>query len=189
VSSYVHAVGLWVVPLIVVACDFNPSTKGLSAQRDGSPSTTDASGNMLDADPNLPDADPNLPDANPDCLVWQADFTSDPTMLELNGDAQPDWVEGDGNSFSTNERSGGLCTPPFYSDVLDTNPKPDFKERTILTGNLRSTEVSNQRVTVFLISLDYTVADFAPILSECNYSPTSGIFQKSLGNLAELKIN
>jgi hypothetical protein len=170
VGSCVRAAWLWLMPLLVVGCSFDTSTKGLGGKGDGSPVVIDASGNMLDAntilpdaDPNLPDADPNQPDASPDCLVWDTDFASDPTLLDLNGDGQPDWAERDGNNFPTNELSGGIWTSPSFSAVLDTNPKQDFAGRTTLTGQLRSTVVSTQYGAVFWINVDYTSTDFAPL--------------------------
>lgn len=161
--SCVRATWLWLMPLVVAGCSFDTSTRDLGANGDGSPAAVDASAPMVDADTNLPDADLYQPDASPECLVWQTDFTSDPTLLDLNGDGQPDWVERAGMPFPTDELSGGLWTTPSFSAVLDTSPKQDFAGRTTLTGQLRSTVISAAHGAVFWINVDYTSTDFAPL--------------------------
>ncbi len=184
VLSSVRVAWLWLMPLMMVGCTFDMSTKVSRADGDGSPDAIDASDNMLDANTILPDADPSQPDANSDCMLWETDFSSDPTLLDINGDAQPDWVERDGTPFPTDELSGGIWTSSYFSAVLDTNPKQDFAGRTILSGQLRSRVVSIEHGAVFWINVDYTSTDFAPLFVgvqlEINGTQTLTLYGKTI---------
>jgi hypothetical protein len=149
--------------LLLLACSFDTNTDASNANRDGAPDLSDGSANAPDADLSAPDANPNQPDADPSCIVWETDFSSDPTGLDLNGDQLPDWVNRNDEEFPTDELSGGIWTTDSFSAVLDTNPKNDFAGRTFLQGQFRSTEVGETHGAVFWINVDYTISDFAPL--------------------------
>lgn len=95
---------------------------------------------------------------------WHADFSSDPTMLDQNGDGVPDWALRDGTPFPVDELGGGVWSEPAPGRPLDTQPKQPFVTRTLVHGRMRGTAVDGARGAVFWINVGYDVAGtFAPV--------------------------
>ncbi len=79
---------------------------------------------------------PALPCVAP--FIWRADFSSDPTAQDENGDAQPDWVIRGGQPFDMSEVLGGVwrSTSP---KAFDTFPPTNFSGRTQARVRMRDT--------------------------------------------------
>jgi hypothetical protein len=111
-----------------------------------------------DADP-APDAAVALP-----CQVdrqWQADFSSDPTQQDLDGDGLGDWVIRGGSPFPTAELQAGLWRSASGL-ALDTYPKLNFTAPTHVMVRMRHTGTPSSPVkasgfegAVFWINVDY----------------------------------
>ena len=66
--------------------------------------------------------------------VWEADFSADPTLIDLNGDAVTDWIANGGLPFEVVQLDTGL----YWADGdLDTNPANDFTQPTTVELRLR----------------------------------------------------
>jgi hypothetical protein len=111
---------------------------------------------------------PPLPCAQP--FVWSTDFSSDPTMLDNNGDAQPDWVIRGGAPFDTAELASGVWRPTT-SKALDTFPPMNFTGRSQARVRMRDTNKiapgapSSFGGALFWINLDYQPSDFLAVYS------------------------
>ena len=93
--------------------------------------------------------------------VWEADFDTDPTALDCNGDGAGDWVVRGGESFDTGSLSGGV----WQADAtLDTYPDNDFTALTTIEVRFRNTSVGGNGA-VFWINADYSDGTFAPIFA------------------------
>lgn len=123
----------------------------------------DPAGLVVDARPDVGD-----PCATP--KIWEADFSSDPELLDVNGDSIPDWAFRNGElrpgSFSNGVWSAP--TPP----PLDTQPKQDFRTRTRVQVKMRSVADTPQTLgnhgAVFWINVGHGDADFAPLWLDAN---------------------
>ncbi len=72
--------------------------------------------------------------------VWRADFSTDPTLLDDNGDGKPDWTSRGGGAFPTMQLVGGVWRSPSTAVPLDTNPVQDFTTRTLVHARMRGTD-------------------------------------------------
>ncbi len=120
------------------------------------------------------DAVPDAPrDAGDLCLapkIWEADFSTDPETLDVNGDSIPDWDFRNGLP-RPGTISGGVWVAPT-PPPLDTQPKQDFRTRTRVEVKMRSVGDTPQTPTshgaVFWINVGYGDADFAPLWLDAN---------------------
>jgi hypothetical protein len=136
---------------------------------------------------------PALPCANP--LVWRTDFSSDPTALDLNGDAKPDWIIRGGAPFVTAELAAGVWRPTT-SKALDTFPPVNFTGRTQARVKMRDTKQTAAATSfgyggaLFWINLDYQASDFLPVYSSITtqdgQSYALGVFARTNGPTATL---
>jgi hypothetical protein len=136
---------------------------------------------------------PPLPCAEP--LVWSTDFSSDPTVLDDNGDAQPDWVIRGGQSFVTAELESGVWRPTT-SKALDTFPPVNFTGRTQARVRMRDTNQTAPSVpssfagALFWINLDYQPSDFLAVFSSITTLDGSsyelGVFARAGGSTQTL---
>ena len=81
---------------------------------------------------------------------WEADFSSNPTTLDTNGDGAGDWVVHGGGTFSAASLAGGVWQTSAVA--LDTSPACDFAATTIVDLRMRSTTTGAS--AVFLINAD-----------------------------------
>jgi hypothetical protein len=96
--------------------------------------------------------------------LWLADFSTDPTALDVNGDGVADWALRDGSSFPTAQLVGGVWSTPSASVALDTQPKQDFTTRVLIHVRMRNTTVGGARGAVFWINVGYDAGNsFAPL--------------------------
>lgn len=111
----------------------------------------------LDAAPADPNATPvsttvqlvNQPEAL--AAFWTAEFDNDPTAMDMNNDAKPDWAMSYGTSFDTGSLSAGVWQ---VNDFLRVFPDDDFDQ--ITTVDLRWRDASTAAGGgAFHISLDW----------------------------------
>ena len=114
-----------------------------------------------------------MPDASAPCLmpkIWEADFSSDPETIDVNGDAIPDW-DVRGGAMRPGVMSAGVWATPT-PPPLDTQPKQDFRTRTRVQVKMRSTvdtpQTVNDHGAVFWINMSYGNGDFAPLWLDAN---------------------
>src|SRR4051812_44567873 len=89
-------------------------------------------GGDADAPPPMIDAPTDAPG---ECggKRWVADFSSDPTVLDVDGDQIPDWIYRGGGAFPTNQLANGAWHIPMATlPPLDTRPVYDFATKTII---------------------------------------------------------
>ena len=147
--------------IFLVACRFFPGAAPGFGAADAPRDTNDA---VLVA----PDAASTL-DALPTCggKVWLADFSSDPTLLDLNGDGVPDWAMRDGSLFPVSQLTDGIWSVPAGSQPLDSQPKQTFTTRTLVHGRMRGKTVNSVNGAQFWINVDYDGSGmFAPLFVE-----------------------
>jgi hypothetical protein len=90
---------------------------------------------------------------------WEADFSSDPTALDTNGDGAGDWVVHGGGTLPGSSLSGGVWLTSGVA--LDTSPACDFAATTVVDLRMRSTAVGSS--AVFLINADRAGNVCAPL--------------------------
>ena len=91
--------------------------------------------------------------------MWEADFSSDPTALDVNGDGAGDWVVHGGGTFPGSSLYGGAWHTS--GTALDTSPACNFAAATIVDLRMRSTAVGAS--AVFLINADRSGSLCAPL--------------------------
>lgn len=110
------------------------------------------------------DAAPGL-DAAPLCAtalrVWEADFSTDPTGRDGNGDGVDDWIVRNGGTFPEVQLAGGVWQS-LPNIALDTQPKDDFDGLTIAEVRMRNTAAGGEGA-VFWINADASGDEYAPI--------------------------
>lgn len=95
--------------------------------------------------------------------VWLADFTTDPTTLDLNGDGMPDFAMRDAQPL------GGTLASGVWSESmprpLDSQPKQPFLTRTVVHVRMRNTVMPapGGLGAIFWINVDYDGTNFAPL--------------------------
>jgi type II secretory pathway pseudopilin PulG len=82
--------------------------------------------------------------------MWEADFSSDPTALDVNGDGAGDWLVHGGGTFPVSSLAAGVWQTS--AAALDTSPACDFAAPTIVDLRMRSTATGAS--AVFLINAD-----------------------------------
>ncbi len=150
------------------AAGFDGSTQGpADAELDA------AKGPLSDgsADAQTPQVDSSVVDAgeiwDPGCtlsVLWEADFSSDPTLLDANTDGSPDFVVRGGSAFPASELANGAWTSASIDRALDTNPRTNFTSRTLAEVRMRdplgpSTPANGYAAAVFYINVGYTASD------------------------------
>ncbi len=66
--------------------------------------------------------------------VWEADFSADPTLIDLNGDGVGDWSANNGAPFDVSQLDNGI----YWADgVLLTAPENDFTQPTTVELRFR----------------------------------------------------
>jgi len=73
---------------------------------------------------------------------WTADFATDPTTRDDNGDGTPDWRLRDGSVFPVAQLEGGVWISPATAQPLDTNPPQRFATKTHIEARLRGTNTA-----------------------------------------------
>lgn len=91
---------------------------------------------------------------------WEADFSANPTMLDLNADGVGDWVRRDGQPFNAATLSGGVWD---VDATLDSQPNCDFTALTTIDLRLRNTSTTGDPV-VFGLNVDWVGSNVAPLL-------------------------
>jgi len=159
--------------------DTGPPDAGENLDAAMDASVTDAgmdSGPGLDAmvDATMDAGDDAAQDAGlfdpPPCtvdVVWEADFASDPTLLDRDNDSMPDWIVRGGGTFPASEIANGTWTSAG-AVPLDTNPPRNITTTAYVDVRLRSLRTPAAVTTdfegaLFWVNVDYTVTDFAPI--------------------------
>lgn len=94
-----------------------------------------------------------------DGLFWSADFSVDPTTLDVNDDAINDWAMRDGSPFPIEELTNGIWSS--IGRDLDTRPLDDFQSRLLVDVRMRATSPGFQGA-VFWVNVNYDVT-FSPI--------------------------
>jgi len=105
---------------------------------------------------------PNIPELL--SAVWELDFDTDPTTLDMNGDATKDWNLRRGGSIDPGDLLNGIWRVDGASTLeLDTVSDNGFVELTTVDLRFRCTEISGGGV-YFWINADYTGGNFMPIV-------------------------
>jgi hypothetical protein len=92
---------------------------------------------------------------------WEADFSSDPTTLDVNGDGAGDWVVHGGGTVPSASLSGGVWQTTTVA--LDTSPACNFAATTVV--DLRMRAVTAGGSAVFLINADRAGTLCAPLMA------------------------
>lgn len=99
---------------------------------------------------------------------WSADFGSDPTAQDLNGDGEPDWVNRGGAAFPTGELGTAdgrtVWQSGSFSAVLDTNPPEIIGDaQSIVRARATVASADPGNGTVFWLNFDKTETDMAAV--------------------------
>ena len=79
--------------------------------------------------------------------VWEADFSTNPTALDMNADGAGDWVTHDASAFNPATLVGGV----WRADrTLDSNPGNDFTAVTTLDAVFRDTVTAGGGAAIWL---------------------------------------
>lgn len=92
---------------------------------------------------------------------WRLDFDGDPTAVDMDDDAQGDWVCRLGMIFDVASLSGGSWTA---DSTLDTAPDNDFTELTTCEVRFHNTSVGGDGA-VFTINVDWSGIENAPLIA------------------------
>ncbi len=104
---------------------------------------------------------PNMPELL--WAVWELDFSTDPSTLNMNGDASNDW-DLRSASFDPCDLVNGIWLVDGASNLeLDTVPDNSFTELTTIDLRFRCTEISGSGI-YFQVNADYTGGYFMPIV-------------------------
>jgi hypothetical protein len=122
-------------------------------------------------DPGITDDGAPLPCAMK--RVWSADFSADPTTLNLNGDPVSDWRirEGGGLPGLLSDGVWSVAGAPMLA--LDTQPKTDFNRRMRATARMRNTVMGTRGVMLWL-NVDYSRMHFMPLFFEVRLDAEHG---------------
>lgn len=127
--------------------------------------------------------------------VWYADFSVDPTTIDLNGDGIDDFAVRGGGPLP-GVLGGGMWTVPAASSPLDTQPKQPFTTRVVIDVTMQDlTRGSGAHSTVCWINTAYTSTTFAPLFvdvrrdSDESTSQTISIYGKMGSNAVESSID
>jgi hypothetical protein len=93
--------------------------------------------------------------------VWEADFSVDPTQLDVNADGQDDWARRDGQPFNPASLQDGVW---HADEELDTRPDNDFVEPVTVDVRFRNTTIGGDGA-VFWINADWANGLFTPIFA------------------------
>jgi hypothetical protein len=107
--------------------------------------------------------DANIPLANsPELLsaYWRADFSSNPTSTNVNGDSVADWSYSGSGSFDGATLINGVW---YASGALESRPLSDFTTKTIVEARCRNTTVGGYGA-VLRINADRQGGQYAPLL-------------------------
>jgi hypothetical protein len=105
------------------------------------------------------------PPKGPACggKVWLADFSSDPTLIDLNEDGTNDFAMRTGGPLQ-GTLSSGFWIAPAGTSPLDTQPKQDFATITVIDVTMRNDVAApSGHNTVMWLDADYTTTTLAPI--------------------------
>jgi hypothetical protein len=91
---------------------------------------------------------------------WRADFDSDPTAVDSNGDGTLDWAMAGGASFDPSTLIGGVW---HAAGSLETRPLNDFAQTTIVEVRCRNTSVGGNGA-VMRLSADRQSGLHAPLM-------------------------
>lgn len=139
---------------------------------------------MLDVD-----AAPDGSDAGCSSKIWLADFSTDPTTIDSNGDGVLDFAMRDGLPLG-GVLAGGIWTESAGAGrALDSQPKQDFQTRTQVHVRMRSTTVPpSARGALFWINVGYDGTSFSPLFVEAaldvSSSQTATLYGKTDGATA-----
>jgi hypothetical protein len=100
---------------------------------------------------------PNAPEVL--SAVWEAEFDTDPTRLDMNADGQGDWVRRDGQPFDLLSLQGGAWKA---DSKLDTSPPNDFTDLTVAEVRFRCGSAEGNGAG-FWINADWSSGTFAPL--------------------------
>jgi hypothetical protein len=104
-----------------------------------------------------------LPCANK--RVWSADFTADPTTLNLNGDPVVDWRIREGGGLPGVLADGVWSIGGAPTVSLDTQPKAEFNRRLRATARMRNIAMGTRGV-VLALNVDYSPMTYMPLYLE-----------------------
>jgi len=182
--------------LCVMACRFSPN---MAVSSDSIDAPADVAGDARhDGTPDTRSADaPKLLMNGSACggAVWHADFSVDPTTIDLNGDGIDDFAVRGGGPLPGSLGSG-LWTVPANSAALDTQPKQPFTTRVVIDVTMQDvTRGSGDHSTVCWINTAYTSTAFAPLFIDARRdsdeatSQTISIYGKMGSNAVESSID
>jgi len=98
---------------------------------------------------------------------WEADFSSDPTRLDVNGDGAGDWAVHGGGAMDMATVSGGVWHTS--GTALDTSPVCDFARLTIADVRMRGTLA--QASAVFTINANRSSTVCVPLTAALQLRP------------------
>jgi hypothetical protein len=91
---------------------------------------------------------------------WRADFSSNPTTSDTNGDSANDWTVAGGGSFDTSTLIAGVW---LATGALETRPLSDFTTTTIVEARCRNTTTGGNGA-VTRINADRQGGLYGPLL-------------------------
>jgi hypothetical protein len=183
---------------VVAACGFDPHGLGGT---DAPPTSLDGTNVAPDAlAPDAPAAGkhdaPMLEMNGSACggAVWHADFSVDPTTIDLNGDGIDDFALRAGGALP-GSLSNGTWIVPAGSSPLDTQPKQPFTTRVVVDVTMQSVTRGSDHGAVCWINTGYTATMFEPLFldlqrdSDSSNSQTLTVFGKQGSDAVEAQID
>ncbi|MDX2055255.1 MAG: hypothetical protein SFV15_22825 [Polyangiaceae bacterium] len=111
--------------------------------------------------------------------MWAADFSEDPTELDINGDNVKDWRLRDGAPFPADELQGGVWHAKG-ARLLDTAPGNSFNHRVVVDVRLRHPGLESDDVpAAFWINVAGPNAPVVSVAAEVRHVGNSQRFRLS----------
>jgi hypothetical protein len=109
--------------------------------------------------------------------LWHADFSVDPTTIDLNGDGVADFATRDGMPLGGTLGSG-VWTAPALTPPLDTRPAQPFTTRVVIDVSMRDlTRGSGDHSAVMWLNSAYTQSMYAPLFLDLRRDSDSAAAQ------------
>jgi len=118
--------------------------------------------------------------------VWELDFDSDPTSIDLDADGNGDWVRSDGSGGISNLSGGVWYT---NSEGIETRPLNPLNQLTTAEVRFKATSNSGDGAVVW-INADFTGSQGAPVIAmlqlEADNTQTLTLYRMSGSSLQVL---
>ena len=105
--------------------------------------------------------------------IWEADFSTDPTLQDLNHDNVDDFAIRDGSPLP-GVLAGGVWTLAGPAEPLDTRPLQNFTTRVIAQVRMRSTSVPTTHGAIMWLNVNYNGMTYTPVFIDAAMQVATG---------------